>query len=346
MIKALIFTDLQASEGPERCHNDRTLPLQRYRVKKFLSEARHIYEDNACTALWNLGDTTDDRNSIPIPTIDTLLTGLGKFPASPHNYALIGNHDQFLRNTELHMGRLIESVFNIVAKPQAIEIEGAVVIFAPYPASEPKLAEELDSLLLKHRRKPIIIIGHFGVKGCRMKSGTALAGVSVELLDRANLTLLGHIHLPQRLGQNIFYVGSPFQQDFGEANEEKRVAILTIDNGEFNLEFVPIDGFPKYKAIDLATFKSEVAHESEDRFQVVLRTTAESEEFYAHPLSSRAQPIYAYGESETVEQAPVSKDWSIDAALKTWADKNKLADRGIELTVEELVAFGKQIAAG
>jgi hypothetical protein len=44
-----------------------------------------------------LGDTTDDRQAIPIPTIHAVLKPLERFKGG-HNIKLMGNHEQWLKS--------------------------------------------------------------------------------------------------------------------------------------------------------------------------------------------------------------------------------------------------------
>ena len=348
MIRAIAYSDLQATEGPERCYHNPSLPLQRYRVDRFYAQLKDLYDRLGCNAVWDLGDTTDDRTAIPIPTLDSVIGGLSLFPASPHNLALVGNHQQFLRNAEMHAGRLFPTNFTVVHDVRAVQMEGVAVIACAYPRSETELAQQIETLLLKYRRQPTLILGHFTVRGCRTKAGQLMVGVNAELLSAAGLALLGDIHLAQQIGDNTYYVGSPFQQDFGEAGDPKRVAVVEINGDQVSLSFEPTAGFPEYKVLPLEGFKKFVREDSEDRYQVVLFSPAEAEQFYAHPLSGRAQPIYQYEAHKQAElaggKAVAATDWGLEAALGRWIKANPPERRGLQISTEEMLSVGQQMA--
>lgn len=47
--------------------------------------------------------------------------------------------------------------------------------------------------------------------------------------DRFRFCVGGHVHLPQRFSENCYYVGSPFCQDWGEVNQQKRYLVISKD---------------------------------------------------------------------------------------------------------------------
>ena len=83
---------------------------------------------------------------------------------------------------------------------------------------------------------PHILVGHFSVGGAFVSETQQLIGVDIELsrdqigLANADLVCLGHIHLRQRIGENIFYSGSIYRKDFGEL-EAKGFYLHEVDPG-------------------------------------------------------------------------------------------------------------------
>jgi len=69
---------------------------------------------------------------------------------------------------------------------------------------------------------PHILVGHFQVGGAFISETQQLAGLDIEISKeqigyaQANVVMLGHIHLRQQIGINIFYSGSIYRKDFGE----------------------------------------------------------------------------------------------------------------------------------
>jgi len=72
---------------------------------------------------------------------------------------------------------------------------------------------------------PHILAGHFSVSGAMVSDTQTMIGRDIELSQEqigfanADLTCLGHIHLPQKIGENIFYSGSISSLNFGELHD-------------------------------------------------------------------------------------------------------------------------------
>jgi DNA repair exonuclease SbcCD nuclease subunit len=345
-MKALVYGDLQATEGSERCFHNRSISLQQWRVRKFYADLHRIFVEHRCDCLWDLGDTTDDRCSIPIPTIDVVLEGLARFPTHPWNLKLIGNHEQFLRSTSVHVGKLFQGRFQVVEEPKVIRAaEGTVYVLCPFPYEDDQLAAWIEAVLEDYPDDEKVLLGHFQVIGCKLNSGESKEGVPKALLKDFKLGLLGHVHKPQSLFKNVHYVGSPFQQDKGESGEAKRVGV--VDMNTLEVTWVEMTGFPRYQTYTLVQFNELADAQSEDRVQVVLRSQAEAEQFYAHPLSSRADPVYQYNvQAEAVEHRSAVESWTRTrkGVILKYFELCPPNERGISLPTDELASLAEHLA--
>jgi hypothetical protein len=290
-MRLLLYSDLQAGEGSERCFHDPTLPLQRYRVKMFFRVIREIFEEMGCNALFDLGDTVDDRTAIPHPTIDVLFEGLSYFEATrSSNLRINGNHDQYLKSGKINVGKMFRGIFTVVDEPVVMEISGVKTLLVPYPDENFDIEGWLDANLTTGGE---LLLGHFHIDGAVDRDGNKLkGGISLRTVARAKLAVLGDIHHPQSLAKNVHYVGSPFQQEFSESGEKKRVAVLDMPN--LNLAWVEMTGFPTYAELSLPEWEQRVEEEgdSENRYRVLINGTAEAERYFQHPRMRQAKPVY------------------------------------------------------
>ena len=339
-LKALIFADLQATDGHERCFNQPDVPLQIWRVRKFFKDLYQVFLKYHCDCLWELGDMTDDRSYIPIPALDAVIEGLEPFPQHELNIKLIGNHEQYLRDTTLHIGRVFKSKFVVVDKTDVFEAADTLVACAAFPASDAAANDFLSKTAYQYRNYDRrVVLGHFQVIGCQMNSGLSLLGVSREALNPYSMALLGHVHKPQVLGRSTYYVGSPFQQNFGEKNEQKRVGVLDLDTLE--LEWVPLPGFPEYRVVDFDPWLKMVDEKEEHRYQVIIRDPKQAERFYKHPLMGRAEPIYNYELDErTKAEVAHQQSFTREDVMNRWLKQKPPGDYGIQANDQEVLDIG------
>jgi hypothetical protein len=350
-MRALVYADVQATDGHEKCFNDPTKSLQIGRVTAFYDRLLQIYQEKKCDCLWDLGDTTDDRSAIPVPAISSVCTALSQFPLNEWNLKLIGNHEQYLRNAKVHVGQMFAPYFSVVETNSAYVCGCVRILCCSYPGynaeSDTVAWIEAQKAVAQRARQHVVLLGHFPVMGCMTGDGRLLAGIPKETISWVDLGLLGHIHKPQSVSKRVHYVGSPFQQNWGETGESKRVGIVDISN--LTVEWVTIEGFPIYQTVNLADFKELCTAETDDRFKVVLKSQAEAATFYALPLVHRAEPIYEfveeteeYGSAESAQTT--GHKWSFDSVIQRYVERNTPDSKGILASIEEMVDYGKTIA--
>lgn len=342
-MRFLIYADLQATDGSDVCFLNPAKTLQHYRMEKFFADMRRIYAEQKCGGVIDLGDTTDDRTSITWPTVELLGANLNQFPSSDWNFKLTGNHEQYLRNAEINNRRLFEHKFNVVDGCEIFQFGSYMAFFCSFTEDYAGLTHWIVEGLKEYKNYPKLLFGHFQVVGARMNSGIALHGVPVDILKHFNLCLLGHVHIPQTIGNCIHYVGSPFQQDWGEAGEAKRVGVL--DTEDCTVEWIPMRGYPEDDQVTLDEFKVASQHKTENRFKVTLTSHAEAEDFFRHPCFHQAEPVYTYEEGLPEEQQ-IQEDWSFEGTAKRYIALIPPKAAGIEVEDAELLEIGKMIASG
>lgn len=349
-MRALIYSDLQATDGHEQCFGNPNESLQLFRVRTFYTQLLELFTQEQCDCLWDLGDTTDDRSAIPLPAIDVVLAGIAPFPDSDWNIKLIGNHEQYLRNTTLHVGRLFERKFTVIHETEIFEIDdNTLLVCAAYPASDAALAAWLSKTAYDYRgyaRR--ILLGHCQIKGAKLSESVATSGIPTESIGGFSLSLLGHIHKPQHLTvpppSRAYYVGSPFQQNFGERTEAKRVGVL--DTETLDIEWHTLEGFPQYLVLPFEQWAQVVQPNEEHRYQVLLREPKEAEAFYKHSLMTRATPVYDYAlDQEASEEVGKEQAWTQDEIMRRWVKRNPPAASGLNATEEELLEYGNLLAS-
>ena len=343
MPKYIVFTDLQASEGYRMCKRDPSLPLQRYRVNKFLDDLDEMCIKFGADGIIDLGDTSDDRSSLPIPTINQIAR-LGS--DSRGFIKIIGNHEQYRKDQSIHTGKMFKS-WNVVESNAIYDIDGCRILASAYSEDLRSVNNWLEIQIAKAPKDmPIVVLGHWSVVGASTASGIMLDGIPKETLEKAQLTLLGHIHKPQKIGTNIYYVGSPFQQDYGEARESKRVGLLDLDKGSVSFSWISMRGYPVYRVYTVSQFEAEAlkdGHE-EDIITVIVNNQEELALLEYIPGSAYVEKKLLYGEKMALNtRASVSNMMSSTRdLLKAYVARQPLALNNM-LSNDELVEAGMEL---
>ena len=91
------------------------------------------------------------------------------------------------------------------------------------------------------------IFAHNAFEGAIAETGRRLSGIPLSVLPEGIPIISGDIHQPQRVGDYLTYVGSPYTQKYGD-NFEPRV--LLLDNGI--AESIPVPG-PQKRLFDISS---------------------------------------------------------------------------------------------
>lgn len=142
----------------------------------------------------------------------------------------------------------------VASKPDQINIRNEVIVsLIPQPTkqffqtqsgisdSNFEITQAMNGLFMgmgarasEHPDVPHILVGHWNVAGSKLSTGQVLVGHEIDIpydsmmLAEPDLICLGHIHLPQQIGDRAFYSGSLYSLNWGEM-ERKGFYIHTLD---------------------------------------------------------------------------------------------------------------------
>jgi len=98
-------------------------------------------------------------------------------------------------------------------------------------------------------KKDIVLFVHWGIRGAKRNDhNTDADGVPAEWLKDYKRVFSGHYHYRNQF-ENIQYIGSPFQQNFSEMNQDKGVLIYDAETDE--VRFIEIEGMPKHYEVEI-----------------------------------------------------------------------------------------------
>lgn len=165
---------------------------------------------------------------------------------------LVGNHDMYYEdNWELHSLIPFKKWTTVIDKPETIDINGISVDFLPYTPTPSKYLNSFNKHDGKSKR---ILISHLAIADAVLNSRFDIKSVeddskekeviSVSAFKQWDKVWLGHYHYGQQVSENTEYIGSPMQLSFGEANQEKHVAIFNLETLE--TKYIVNDVSPKF----------------------------------------------------------------------------------------------------
>lgn len=133
-------------------------------------------------------------------------------------------------------------------------IEGIRTHYADVCAEAERIRQQLD------RQIPIIAMGHLFTAGGQTIDSDGVRDLYVGSLAHVEKDIfpscidylaLGHLHIPQRVGDSGFmrYSGSPIPMGFGEANHQKFLCQVEFDKGRPIVADIPVPRFQNLECI-------------------------------------------------------------------------------------------------
>lgn len=184
-----------------------------------------------------LGDILDYHEKVYTQCLNTSLDLIKRIADKVHVYILVGNHD-YISNTQFlstnHWMNALKSWTNVTIVDNVVEKNGFV--FCPY-VFPGRLTEALGDTVVSK-----VLFCHQEFRGCDMGSVVSECGDDASSI-RTPLIISGHIHKPQRVGENVYYVGSPLQNAFDEEKDSKRICLIEFDDcgSEYKITDIPVN---------------------------------------------------------------------------------------------------------
>jgi DNA repair exonuclease SbcCD nuclease subunit len=228
-----IFSDIHIGLGQDSSLHHKT-------VLEFAKWASEVFLNKGITDIIIPGDIFHNRNEISVETLSIAKDFFDYFKDF-NVFISTGNHDCFLKNKSDINSISIFSGWpniNIIDKePKILSYKEKKICLVPWGTD------------LNQIPKTNIIFGHFEISSFNMNSYKVCDhGLkSDSLLQKGNLIISGHFHTKQyREYKNgkIIYVGSPYQQNFGDCNEQRGIYCLNLDTEE--LSFIENKISPKF----------------------------------------------------------------------------------------------------
>lgn len=250
-IIAIVFSDLHLNLWA-KFNKDNCRTLDSFRVLQTIND---VCKDLQVPAIF-CGDFMHKPEVLDQELGNLIMDYLGNL-YSTGIYAISGNHDlkdvnSFDRPNKSWLHFFAHSLKYIdVMDFQFKKLNDKVMLHGiPYIDHNINLSKYLKSIELDKKYKHILLL-HTDYPGAKDTDGRVIdsaENININMLNRFDLVLCGHIHKPQRLGKKIYMVGAPIQQRRTDKNCKMGYWELYSD---LSMKFVPLEGFPKF--IDVET---------------------------------------------------------------------------------------------
>ena len=256
-VVALAFSDLHINDW-SKFNKDNERTLNHFKVLSYLVSKANKYD---CPVLF-CGDLLHQAKSISNDLFATLQYEMVHMYGDWGLYkselwAISGNHDMPSANTKEHPSNswvaILSNYYNFLEciDWQSRETEYIKVWGIPYLDHNIGLNEAVKAIEVDQTKKNILLL-HTDYPGAKDTDGIEVGTVenlNINLLSKFDLTLIGHIHKPQRLGKKVYMVGAPLQQRRTDKNCDMGYLKIYED---MTVKFVNLsDKFPKF--IDVET---------------------------------------------------------------------------------------------
>lgn len=248
---AIVFSDLHINLW-NKFNEDNRRTLNHFRVLHVIKE---ICKANGNIPALFCGDLFHKPENIDQ---DLLLFVQNQFwsmcQSSFRCYAISGNHDMSQTNSiDVHSTSWVD-IFSryhtwlkcLDFKGDFIDVVNNIVVYGvPYIDHNRGLTEYINNIKLDPDCKNILML-HTDYPGAKDNDGREIGSVenlNLNVLNKFDLVLCGHIHKPQRLSKKVYMVGAPIHQRRTDRGSKLGYWELYSD---LSMKFKELEGFPKF----------------------------------------------------------------------------------------------------
>lgn len=217
-------------------------------VESIFDQAIEVCKEQNIKLMIHGGDVFTSRSGQPLDCLVSFSNILRKIKECGIRFvAIAGNHDK----TDGDDSRSYLSVYDGLEEYRdggIFQYGGLEFVMMPYFREEKWLSVfgELDKK--RNKKKKSFLITHIGFDGVMNNDGSKVESrIKPSMFKEYEAVLIGHYHNASRLGDNVHYTGSAYQNNFGESIQDKGFSIIYEDG---TIERVRSE-FPMYIKVKL-----------------------------------------------------------------------------------------------
>jgi len=239
----------------------------------------------------HLGDITDRRKWVNYKTLFSFRELMHDLSHDFDLKVIIGNHDTFYKNTNrinsmecLFSTHGQEEPFQWYSQPTEVfyrDVEHPL-LFVPW-INESNHDQTMDMI---EKTSAKICLGHLNLEGFEMARGLMnTEGMDRKVFRKFDMTLSGHFHKRSH-SDNIWYLGSPFEQTWIDHGEDRGFHIL--DTETHDLEFVPNPHKMFHKVVYDGSTDVDVSQYENKAVKLIINSIDDQYEYtkFVHELES------------------------------------------------------------
>lgn len=252
-----------------------------------LNEIERVFHLKKYDAIVIGGDVMHYHERLFTQALNKALEFIRRLSTLAFTYILVGNHDAVNNSiflTDQHWMNALKTWDRVKIVDTVIKVDD--MILCPY-VPPGRFIEALTTLSSKESKESkesewqnaSIIFAHQEFKGCKM--GAILSEDGDEWKYDYPTVVSGHIHDFQKVGENIYYPGSPLQHSFGDSDQRFLCDIFL--NNDVKIEFISIN-VPVRKIVKASSktlnevvnkVKKSLSSEGNNKIKIKLETTTE-----------------------------------------------------------------------
>lgn len=212
-------------------------------VKDIFNQLTELCVKNKVRHIFVGGDVFTNRSGQPLSCLTDWKFILENLSANGIKLNVIpGNHDK----TDADDERSYLDIYSnqeLYRNATCVNVGGVDFVLVPYFKDEKWLEEWKRADTERDEDNPSVLITHIGFEGVANNDGSKVESIiKPSMFSDYDKVLVGHYHDASKLGSNVYYTGSAYQNHYGENITDKGFTIIYDDA---SIKFVP-SHFPRY----------------------------------------------------------------------------------------------------
>lgn len=281
----------------------------------------HIYNNEEYDYFIDNGDTADKADKVISYHFKHFYQLYQNLNKKGNVIKLLGNHD-IINNSNDSVFKTWDKAINVVNHYDKIEFNNTIIHLLSYT----KDIQDILNIVIDENKYNLLIthldINNFYLNE-KMKSND---GFDKQVFDKFDLVISGHYHYQQKQN-NILYIGSPYQHNFGEIDKQCYYCIFDTEKQDYSL--IEYKDFPHFKDI----YIDDVLNKNNNFNNNFIRLKIDKK---IDNLISIKHYLYDKGvldikldinidESETLDKINIDENETLDNIIKKFIiEKNKI----------------------